>query len=133
MRTVDTLCDSHHFGGANMVDQVSMNTDLSAVISQVATRPRVDAESPKAVAAKPEVSPTLSLEKMEQIVQVANATLESANNSLRFQVDDSVKAPIVTVVDQDSGEVIRQLPSEELVRIARSIESMRGVLFDAIT
>lgn len=114
-----------------MVDQVSMSADLSTAVSQSATRPRAEISVPAEPKGKAE--PSLSLEKMQEIIQVANAAMEGANNSLRFQVDESLSQPIVSVVDQNSGDVIRQLPSEEIVRISRSIESMRGILFDAIT
>ena len=114
-----------------MVDQVSMNADLSTAVSQSTARPRVETVAP--AEPKPKADPSLTLEKMQEIIQVANAAMEGANNSLRFQVDESLSQPIVSVVDQKSGDVIRQLPSEEIVRISRSIESMRGILFDSIT
>jgi uncharacterized FlaG/YvyC family protein len=34
------------------------------------------------------------------------------------------------VLDTRSGEVIRQLPSEEVVRVAHNIEKLKGLLFD---
>lgn len=117
-----------------MVEQITANSDVSMAVAKSAAPVRAEVSRP--VEPSPEkaiAENALTLEKMEAIIQVANAALESANNSLKFQMDDSLNRPIVSVVDQDSGEVIRQLPSEELVRIARSIESMRGVLFDSTT
>jgi flagellar protein FlaG len=114
-----------------MVDQISMSGETSTAVSQSVERPRI--ENAVSGEQKPKFDPTQSLEKMQEIVQVANAAMDGANNSLRFQVDESLSQPIVSVVDQNTGDVIRQLPSEEIVRISRGIESMRGILFDSMT
>jgi flagellar protein FlaG len=37
---------------------------------------------------------------------------------------------VITVTDKDTGEVIRQIPTEVVVRVAHSIEKMKGLLFD---
>ena len=118
-----------------MVDSISGDSALSSTVIQgIRTAPsgRDSMQSPDANKVSVETL-ELSAERIAQIAKVANATLEVANNSLRFRIDESVKRPIVSVVDQESGQVIRQLPSEELVRISHSIESMRGILFDTIT
>lgn len=79
-----------------------------------------------------DVKHSLSMDGMKEVLKFANQALESANNSLRFQLKESlVDNPVITVVDQDSGQVIRQLPSEEIVHIANRIDEMRGILFDS--
>lgn len=122
-------------GGCEMVDSISGDSALSSTVVQgirTAASGGDSTRSPESNKVSVE-SLELSAERIAQIAKVANATLEAANNSLRFRIDESVKRPIVSVVDQESGQVIRQLPSEELVRISQSIESMRGILFDTIT
>jgi len=37
---------------------------------------------------------------------------------------------MISVTDEATGEVIRQVPGEAIIRIAHSIEMMKGVLFD---
>ena len=93
----------------------------------------LEAQQPVNVVAEEVTQITFSRDELKEMLEFANRALEGANNSLRFQFNDSVEVPVVTVVDQSSGQVIRQLPSEEIVRIAESIESMRGVLFDSMT
>jgi flagellar protein FlaG len=117
---------------AVMVDQISANTDVASVASQAVARPEIAAKPEIRSIERPDAEPVLSPEEVDKILEVANAALKSANNSLRFRLDDSIDRPIVTVVDEESGSVVRQLPSEEVVRIARSIDSMRGVIFDSI-
>lgn len=115
-----------------MVDQTSLNMDPASVFGRTSSRLETVTKLEDRSIERPDAQPVLSPEEVGQILEVANAALKSANNSLRFRVDDSIDRPIVTVVDEDSGSVVRQLPSEEIVRIARSIDSMRGVIFDSI-
>lgn len=72
----------------------------------------------------------LSVDELKSVVRELQEALPEIANSLRFVVDEVLDRPIVSVVDEKSGEVIRQLPSEEVVRAARNIEIMRGILFD---
>ena len=116
-----------------MVDQVARNDSLAGVLSQAGARPAFEKPAAPVEVVKAEAPNKLSPEDMREVIEVANAALKNANNSLQFQIDESLEQPIVSVVDQDSGEVIRQLPSEEIVRISRSIDSMRGVLFDTLS
>lgn len=116
-----------------MVEQITPNMEVSVAFAQPTVRAPRESSSEIPKVAPVQMPEALSPEGMKEVIEVANAALKGAENSLRFQIDDSLENPIVTVVDQTSGEIIRQLPSEEIVRIARSIDSMRGVLFDAIT
>jgi flagellar protein FlaG len=44
-----------------------------------------------------------------------------------------VGAPVVTVKNADTGEVVRQLPNEVVVRIAHNIEEFKGLLHNKLT
>ena len=73
---------------------------------------------------------TISPERLSELVDQLRAAMPEQAKSLRFHVDDVLDRPVVTVVDKNSGAVIRQLPSEEVVRAIHNIEYMRGILFD---
>lgn len=65
--------------------------------------------------------------------EVAAKLAEAAGGQtdLQFRVDESLGRVIVSVVDAKSGEVIRQMPSEEALRIARHLaEDRTGLLSD---
>lgn len=59
--------------------------------------------------------------------EVRNAVV-SRNSNLQFSFDDETRKTVVRVVDSESGQVIRQIPSEELIAIAKSIDKMQGLL-----
>lgn len=62
---------------------------------------------------------------MDSIKQLVEA---KAPNSLSFSVDNTTGKAIVKITDVKTGEMIRQIPSEEMLEIARSIDKMQGML-----
>lgn len=86
-------------------------------------------------AEKPEKPPAPSHEATQKAVAVVAEFLQNHSRSLQFEVDEHSGMEIVTVLDGETGEVIRQFPSEEIVASARYItESISdvttGVLLD---
>lgn len=69
--------------------------------------------------------------QLEEAVQELKRTSDTAGRSLGFRIDPAVSgAAIVTVSNLETGQVIRQIPDEVVVRVAHSIEQMKGLLFD---
>ncbi|MCD0504627.1 flagellar protein FlaG [Bordetella petrii] len=67
--------------------------------------------------------PTLPLERaMEEI----NQQLRAWKTQLQFEIDPNVHQVVVTVVDSETGEKLRTIPSDALLRIARMIVQMQG-------
>ena len=66
--------------------------------------------------------------QVEQAVHEVNASLQNRSIGLRFEVDEDTDKVIVKVVERESGEVIRQIPSEEVVRIAKVLGNAPGML-----
>jgi uncharacterized FlaG/YvyC family protein len=55
---------------------------------------------------------------------------DNSGRSLGFSKDPAVSGPVITVTDDQTGKVVRQIPFEVVVRVAHSIEKMKGLLFD---
>ncbi|WP_417539720.1 flagellar protein FlaG [Marinobacter sp.] len=54
--------------------------------------------------------------------------MKMLNRDLNFSVDDSTGDVVVKVIDVESGNVIRQLPSEEALRLSESLEDLRSLM-----
>ena len=67
---------------------------------------------------------TSAVEKFKTLVQ-------DLQRNLDFSVDDSSGQVVVKVMDGDSGKLIRQIPSEDLLRLSERLEDMRSLLFKA--
>jgi len=70
--------------------------------------------------------------EIEQALAELKKLADNSGRSLGFSQDKAVSGPVITVTDNDSGKVIRQIPAEVVVRVAHSIEQMKGLLFDQI-
>jgi flagellar protein FlaG len=70
-------------------------------------------------------------QNLQDAVRMLNQQMTSTKRGLGFQVDEAVGGPVVTVRSAESGEVVRQIPNEVVVRIAHNIEKVKGLLFSA--
>ena len=57
--------------------------------------------------------------------------VQATHHNIQFQLDENSGRMLVKVTERDSGEVIRQIPSEEAVRLAESLSEIRSLLFSA--
>ncbi len=53
--------------------------------------------------------------------------VEPINNNLEFSVDDDTGRIVVKIVDRTTKEVIRQMPSEEMLAIAKALDNIKGL------
>jgi flagellar protein FlaG len=68
-------------------------------------------------------------EQVQKAVEdVRKSISQTASNNLRFSVDDDTGQTIVRVTDVQTGELIRQIPSEEMVALAKALDRMQGAL-----
>lgn len=61
-------------------------------------------------------------------VHSANKTLKTLSSSVEFIVDMESRRTIVRVMDTDTGQLIRQFPSEEMLAISDALDRLRGLL-----
>jgi flagellar protein FlaG len=72
----------------------------------------------------------ISADQLGKIVERINQELQGANRELRFNIDDQSGRIVVKVVNTETDEVIRQIPSEEVLALARSAKSGDGMIFN---
>ena len=68
--------------------------------------------------------------KIEAIAQAVDDQLKTSRHDLKIRVDKKTGKAIVKVVSKEDGKTIRQIPSDDLLRLASKMEEMRGVMFD---
>lgn len=67
---------------------------------------------------------------LEKAVTDIREFVQAAQRSLDFSIDDSTHRVVVKVIATDSGEVIRQIPSETALKLAQNLSSASNVLFN---
>ena len=107
---------------AGSVDNNRSSTSNSA--GKVAAPRQAVAVEVTAVEAQ-KVDVELSQEALENVVSQLNAYIQNTQRDMDFSVDGSTGRVVVKVIDSESEEVIRQIPSEEMLAISRHlIESL---------
>jgi flagellar protein FlaG len=83
-----------------------------------------------AVALVAEFEGSNKIEKTTQAVAKLNEILRDRERDLEFTVDDATGRTILKVIHAESGEVIRQIPPEELLNIVRTFMEGTGSLIE---
>ncbi|MBU1394709.1 MAG: flagellar protein FlaG [Gammaproteobacteria bacterium] len=87
-------------------------------------RPAVAPVLPQ-TAVNPAAEQPPSATQLQNAVDSLNKALQQSNKNLEFTVDTETKDPVVKLVDSETGDVIRQYPSEEALSIARAIDTFQ--------
>ena len=75
------------------------------------------------------VQPAPTKEQVKEAVEEIQESIGKMATNLRFSVDEATGRTIVSVVDAETMEVVRQIPAEEVMKMARAIDRMQGLLF----
>ena len=71
-------------------------------------------------------------EKLKAALADLQSKVQSAAPDLQlsFSVDKDTDRPVVKVVDARTNEVIRQIPSKEILQLDKDIDKLQGLLLD---
>lgn len=124
---------------------VTSATALSAISPVPAVSPESSTTLPQASLAKPtrpsppETSPstkgadghsTGADTSPEDILNQLNADLQAWSTGMRFDLDEDTGRIVVSIIDAQSGEVVRSIPNETVMRIAKMIVTLQGRAID---
>ena len=123
---------------STLLERPIMVSSIQSVASspaQVMSRPAqiaTAAAAPVAVQAKSDVP--IDMERMKQNLEVTigrlNEQMRDGGRNVTFAMDEALGRPIVVVRKLDTGEVIRQIPNEVVVKVAHNIEALKGMLLN---
>ena len=90
------------------------------------TRP-VATQTPDAVEQVSEIDSR----ELQSVVSDIQNFVQSVRRDINFQLDDTSGRVVVNVTEAISGNIIRQIPSEEALRLAENLSEIRSLLFEA--
>lgn len=108
-------------------------TNVAVELNEMKSAPKA-AESKAKAEAKAEqnpVQPAVTAEELGEAVENINQFVNSQGRTLNFSVDEESGKPVVKVVDFETKEVIRQIPSEEVLTMAKAIKRLQEDLGSA--
>ncbi len=95
--------------------------------------PRSVLQAPTENKAVPKFDPEQFQKQLEEAVERLNDQVKDYGRDLGFAVDRKINSFIITVRNTNTGEVIRQIPNEVVVKFAHSLENLKGLLFNEKT
>ena len=118
-----------------MVHQVSNHKDLPAAAThasqsgpQHAVDKKAEAQRPEPETSTTEVKGEVKGKDLEQALSRVREVFQKADSRLEFSVDPDLDRVVVKVIDGDSGTVIRQIPQQEVIDLAKRLETPTGLL-----
>ncbi len=78
--------------------------------------------------ARQTVSQPVDREQLKSAVAEVQRKIPQNSSNLQFSVDEDLGVTVVKLMDSQTKDVIRQIPSEEFLKIAKSIDMMQGLL-----
>lgn len=85
---------------------------------------KLAASQPKAAGGQGGVNEQSGSAGLDEALRDLTGYVQNVQRNLQFNVDDDSGQTIIRVVDTETEEVIRQIPSEEVVALARHLKSM---------
>lgn len=129
----------------------SINSRVSSVASVVKTdkSPTQEASNTTSAAKAKDVLPTINDDRtarteaatkaekptLQEVIDISerlNNSVQKIQRDINFSVDETLGEIVVKVVDRETQETIRQIPSEEMLSLSRNIEEITSLLFDKI-
>ncbi|EHZ5095743.1 flagella length regulator FlaG [Campylobacter coli] len=69
-------------------------------------------------------------EKLANITKKLNEQMDSLDTNVRFGYSDEIGSMYISVTEKSTGREIRQIPSEEAMRLAEYFKDVIGMIFD---
>ncbi len=69
--------------------------------------------------------------ELDQAVKQINDFVQDIQRNIEFSVDDDTGRTVIKVYDSSSEELIRQIPNEEVLELAKNLKNNNGLLFNA--
>ena len=96
--------------------------------AEVLVQPKL--EVPKS----PEIKfdPNKVRENLSAAIGMLNKQMEASKRGLGFSYDESKQTAVFKVYDVNTGEVVRQIPTEQVLKMAHQIDAYKGMLYNKI-
>lgn len=117
------------------IGNLTANATLAPAKGQVVKLKPTDNQEPQTAAVasvkEQDAKQETSRAQVEKAVESISDFVQSVRRNINFSVDDTSGRIVVKVIDSESGDLVRQIPSEEALALAENLNSAGSVLFEA--
>lgn len=76
--------------------------------------------------------PSKAQQNLHAAVNMLNEQMASTKQGLGFSFDEAINGPVIKVSNINTGEVVRQIPTEDVLRMAHKIDDLKGILYNQV-
>lgn len=105
-----------------MSNKANLDALKSVAVATPAGKMQPRQATPAGNSLPPEPSKAVSAEELQSVVKRLNEHVQMINRNLQFSVDEDSGRSVIRVVDAETQELVRQIPSEEVLRISQFIK-----------
>ena len=117
--TIDTIAAA----SAARIDKSYVSADTSAARPAA---PRTATENGTVAPQQADKEP--SREQLTKAVSALNQSSQMKTQGIEFTIDEDSQRTVVKVIDQETKEVLRQIPTREALELAKTFDSAKGSL-----
>lgn len=92
--------------------------------------PKVEIDVFEHVKEEPEYNPTIAEQTVIKAIQHANKKLQGIQTEFEYSIHEKTKQIMVKVLDKETKEVIREIPSEKILDMVSKMWELAGVFVD---
>lgn len=111
--------------------QVSQGSDRPEMMPTINQRKEMASTGQNLPQQTPQESKTVAT-KLETIVSQMSDYIQNQHRELQFKIDKDSGHTIITVLNSETREVIRQIPHERVFQLANSLEKDEGLIFQEL-
>ncbi|MXS19964.1 flagellar protein FlaG [Pseudomonas oryzihabitans] len=76
-------------------------------------------------------SAEINRDKVDSALSGLKSKLQNDHRNLDFSVDNSTGQVVVKVIDGESGKLVRQIPTEDVLELSKQLDDFRSLMFEA--
>ncbi|MBU3002109.1 flagellar protein FlaG [Paraglaciecola arctica] len=116
--------------------RVEVTPDIARSNRTVEKAPEIEQQQAKDFSLTAEIeaqeSADLSAEQIDTAVSQLSEFVQTSNRQLNFSVDEGSNKQVVKVTDAESGKVIRQIPTEEVLKLSERLQELQTEVGTAV-
>ena len=128
---VVTVIEAAMFNPQSFLKVVDRNADVKAKVAQVDAPIAPQSErAPRLRDVLINREPVISSQELDLKIAQLNEAMVSRNQAVVFSRDEATGKDVLRVNNKSTGELIRQIPNDEALKVTQSIDKMIGLIFN---
>ncbi len=116
---------------APVVSNAQVATSSSTAPTDGAAQPAPKVQAPKPVEIKVDIEKMKA--SLKESLEKVNQLMRDGGRNLNFSMDEKLGGMVILVKNAETGEVVRQIPSDAVVRMAHNLDDVKGMLHNELS